>query len=284
MIKQKKLALISGAAGGIGQAIARKLHAQGYQLLLVDREEQALLTMQQGFANSLIEVCDLANAQSLEALCRKVEALTQPLEIAIINAGIIIPGDTVTLSRRQLDQHLDVNLRSAMHLNHACAGKMQTQGHGHLINTVSMSAFIALKGSAAYTATKFGLRGFLLPLAAELAPHGVSVSAVYPSGIDTPMLRYEALNGGSPLNFINQPHSADDVAAIMLRALKTKKLEYYVPYGDSVFGRLVCSFPWVLMPLYPLLQWWGERGRKKFISSRNLTMTASSVATENECR
>jgi len=121
-------------------------------------------------------------------------------------------------------------------------------------------------------------------LAAELAPHGVSVSAVYPSGIDTPMLRYEALNGGSPLNFINQPHSADDVAAIMLRALKTKKLEYYVPYGDSVFGRLVCSFPWVLMPLYPLLQWWGERGRKKFISSRNLTMTASSVATENECR
>lgn len=272
-IEQDKIALISGATGGIGQAIAIKLDALGFRLLLIDREEEALRAMHEQFTNSSFEVCDLTNPEALESLCKKIETIKSQLEVAIINAGIVITGNVLTLSRSQLDQHIDVNLRSAMHLNHACAAKMKTQKQGHIINTVSMGAFVALEGSAAYCASKFGLRGFLLSLRAEMAPYGVDVSAVHPGGVDSPMLHYEALNDGSPFNFIHEPNSVDDVAVAMLKALKSKRMEYYVPYSDSFGARLLCAFPWLLGKLFPVLSWWGERGRKKFIHSRGLVVT-----------
>ncbi len=268
---ESKTALITGAAGGIGQCIARKLHSIGYQLMLVDINEPALLEMEKDLPGSAIHPANLSDSSQLESLCRDIERLTDDLALAVINAGTVTPGQLVDLSRNELDRELDVNLRSAMHLNHACARKMIAQGQGHLISTVSMGGIIALKGCATYSATKFGLRGFLTALHAELAPHGVCVSGIYPSAIDTPLLRYEACNKGSPLNFLNEPHSVEEVAQAMIKALKTNRLEIYVPYIDSVGARLVCSFPWLLSRLYPLLAYIGERGRRKFIRSRGLT-------------
>jgi short-subunit dehydrogenase len=147
---------------------------------------------------------------------------------------------------------------------------MREQGRGQIVTTVSMAALVALPGSAAYSASKFGLRGFLIAFRAELEPYGVSVSMLLPSAIDTPMLRFEALNRGSALNFISKPAHVEVVGAVFKKAQKTKKLEYYIPYRDSIFGRLVCSFPAMLTFMYPLLSSLGERGRKQFIKANHL--------------
>ena len=199
-----------------------------------------------------------------------LENLDDDIAYAFINAGIVTPGDVTDITRGALVQDVDINLRSAMCLNHACAKKMKRQGVGHLINTVSMAAVVSLRGAAAYSASKFGLRGFLIALKSELASHGVYVSMLLPSAIDTPMLRYEAMHGGSPLNFISSPLSVDDVVRAFVKAQNNRKLEYYVPYSDSLIGRLVCFFPQMIDWLYPTLEKLGERGRRLFIESKAL--------------
>ncbi len=79
------------------------------------------------------------------------------------------------------------------------------------------------------------------------------------------MLRHEAMHGGSALNFVGVPVLADDVAKAYEKALTKPKLEVYVPYSESVSGRLAGALPWLLGGLYPILEKMGEAGRKKFL-------------------
>lgn len=265
MIESRAIAIVSGATGGIGKHVAQILYEQGYQLFLIDIDEQGLAELLARYPNAQIRAIDLTEAEALETLCQEIETLDEELALAFINAGKVIPSEVLDLNRSELQREIDLNLRSTMALNHACGIKMREQGYGQIITTVSMAALVALPGSAAYSASKFGLRGFLIAFCAELAPFGVSVSMLLPSAIDTPMLRFEALNGGSALNFISKPLEVEVVGAVFEKAQKTKKLEYFIPYRDSIFGRLVCSFPTILTFIYPLLCSLGERGRKQFI-------------------
>jgi len=122
-----------------------------------------------------------------------------------------------------------------------------------------------MPGSAMYSASKFGLRGLLCALNNEVHSAGVKVSGIYPGAIDTKMLRYEATNGGSALNFLSKIHDVDEVADAFEKALDTGRLEIYVPYSESLSARLAAGLPWIIRPLIPSLNRAGERGRKKFL-------------------
>jgi hypothetical protein len=270
MTESTAIAIVSGASGGIGKYVAQLLYEQGYQLFLIDINEQGLAELSARYPNAQTRALDLTDAEALEALCQEIENLDEELALAFINAGRVIPAKVLNLNRSELQREIDLNLKSTMTLNHACGIKMREQGRGQIVTTVSMAALVALPGSAAYSASKFGLRGFLIAFRAELEPYGVSVSMLLPSAIDTPMLRFEALNRGSALNFISKPAHVEVVGAVFKKAQKTKKLEYYIPYRDSIFGRLVCSFPAMLTFMYPLLSSLGERGRKQFIKANHL--------------
>ena len=260
-----RTALVTGAAGGIGADVAHRLQLKGYQLLLVDFNQQALRELSDSLPGSRAIVCDLSDRQALAGLLEEIKNELPPIELAFINAGMIHVGDVMELSDEQIDQQLDVNLRSAMLMIKACAHNMAGAKTGHIIATVSMGGIIALKGSATYAATKFGLRGFMTSIKDELSPLGIKVSGIYPSGVDTPLLRYEARNQGSPLNFINRPQRVEDVGEAFERAVSGGKLEYYVPYYDSLSSRFVACFPWMISFLYPTLEKLGERGRKKYL-------------------
>ena len=264
------IAFISGAAGGLGQAAAELFHSQGYQLWLTDVDQQGLDKLQALYPNAIIDRTDLVNDEQLEALCHKLESSSHNIELAYINAGVSYPGKIVDTSRRDIDLQLNINMRSACHFNHALARKMKAQSNGHIINTLSTAAMISLPEGAAYSASKFGLRGFVIALAAELKPYGVTVSGIYPNAIDTPMLRYEAVNGGSALNFLDEPVTPDDIIKAIQKAQRGKKLEYFVPAKDTLTAKLICAFPGILNRLYPLLEGMGEKGRQKYISSRGL--------------
>jgi short-subunit dehydrogenase len=270
MKNHDKIALITGAAGGIGSVTAHTLHQQGYTVWLVDVNEAGLKKLHAAIPTSRMTICDLTNEKARQKLCAEIAEIPH-LSVAFINAGMIAPGNFIDLPLENIDVQIQVNLVSALHLNHACGLKMKAQGGGHIINTVSMGGIIALKNSAAYSAAKFGLRGFLMAFSVEMKPFGCSVSGIYPSAIDTPMLRYEATHpSGSPLNFLNQPMKADDVAQCVLKAIKTKRLEYYLPYTDSLTSKLFASFPNFLHIFYPMFEKMGEKGRKKFIQHAGL--------------
>ena len=260
----KKTALITGATGGIGSEVARKLDALGYHLILLGTNKIRTQALADEMQSASAMICNLANPAEVEGLCEQLDRLSPPLDIAFINAGIISPGDILDCSTSDINRMLEINFCIAIHLIKACASNMQRQKSGHIIASVSMGGILSLKGSAVYSATKFGLRGFLTGIKDELKPHGIKVSGLYPGGVDTPMLRQEMKDGGSALNFINPPACVEDISNAFFKALKTGKLEVYSPYFDSVFARLMNAFPWMLSPLYPLLEWLGEKGKRKY--------------------
>ncbi len=263
--------LITGAAGDIGRAIARSFAERGYRLLLVDINAPALTEFACGLQNSIAITANLADQAQLKRLIENVRSQYGHINVACINAGVIIPGDLTELSEQHIDLQLSVNLHSAIHLIKACAENMIENNGGHIISTVSMGGIVAMKGSASYSASKFGLRGFMTSIRDELKPKGVHVSGVFPTGVDTQQLRFEAENNGSPLNFIGSLQTAEQVAKTVMRALESKKLEYYVSYLDGLTGRFLSFFPWLLPRLYPLLEKIGERGRQDFLKEKGIS-------------
>ena len=95
----------------------------------------------------------------------------------------------------------------------------------------------------------------------------VAVSGTYPSAVDTPMLRREATHGGSLLNFVGTVSPVSKVADTFDKALRTKKLELFHPYGDGVLSHFLQCFPWLFPRLLGLLEWMGQRGLTKFLAT-----------------
>jgi short-subunit dehydrogenase len=264
----KKTALITGAAGGIGQALATSLAYRGYQLLLVDRDSAQLAFMVQLYPGSKSYVLDQTDRAQVAEFCDTILANTD-FDVAIINAGMLVIGELTQISRAALGSQLEVNLNSAAVMIQSLAQRMSLVNQGHILATVSMGGIVSLKGSAAYSASKFGLRGLLWALRDELRSKGVHVTGIYPAGVDTPMLRHEALHGGSALNFVGEPVSTTDVVQAFLAAIEKPQLEVYVPWSEGVTGRVAGAWPGMLATLYPLLERLGEAGRKKFIKRIN---------------
>ena len=269
-----KIFFINGACGGVGLATVKAFHQAGYQIWASDVNQHALDTLAKQYPHLKTSCIDVSNQQQLKSLCDEIAAAPQ-IDVAHVNAGIVRPYEVVNSSPQDIDLQLDINLRSALHINRALAIKMKNQKSGHIVNTVSMGALISLPCSAVYCATKAALRSFLTAMQAELKPFDISVSGIYPSGIHTPMLQYEALNQGSPLNFLNMPVSAEKVATTVLKSAgeswDAKKLEYYLPYSDSISARIINTFPWLLQKIYPLFRYLGEKGRARYIRKFNVT-------------
>lgn len=273
----RPVALVTGACGGIGSEIARRLHRLGYQLLLIDLNGDALAQLSSELGEARFVVANLSLKSDLASLRAQIEAPAFHVDVAFINAGVIFPGDLVEMTPHQIDLQMDVNLNSAIHLIQSCARIMKSRKTGHIIATVSVGGVLALKGSAVYSASKFGLRGLLAGLRDELSEFGVRVSGIYPSGVDTKMLRHEAEQGGSALNFVSEPQTVQAVGDAFERALKTGKLEVYVPYFDGLLARCLALVPSVVSCLYPVLQWLGEKGRQKYLAKIGRSVNESST-------
>jgi hypothetical protein len=265
-----QVALITGGAGAIAAALGDRLAARGYQLILVDVDAGRLAAAASRLPGAKTILSDLTDAGDLERVAGIV-AQTPDLTLLVNNAGIIRPGDVSALPFADIGVQIDVNLNAPLRLIHAAAGRFKAAGSGCILCIVSAAAFAALPGSAAYSAAKFGLRGFLIALNHELAPHGVRVRGVFPGAVDTPMLRYEATHGGSPLNFLNKDVlSAGEVAEGCLRAIDGKRLETLLPASDSFLLRLVSAYPALMTPLLPYLERAGRRGMDRYVKSRGL--------------
>ena len=267
-----KTAIITGGAGAIALALAKLLEERGYALVLVDFDQARLEAAAAELAGTARTLrADLTDRTDLGRIAELIET-TPDLDLLVNTAGIIRPGTVTDLPYGDLERHVAVNLLAPMRLAQAAARAMVPRGSGCILSLVSVAALVALPGSAAYSASKFGLRGFQIALAQELAGSGVKVRGVFPGAVDTPMLRYEATHGGSALNFLNKDVlTADQVAEACLRAIGGKRLETFLPWGDGLSGRLVSAFPGLMPMLLPYLQKQGEKGLQRFLASRGLS-------------
>jgi short-subunit dehydrogenase len=167
--------LLTGATGGLGQAIARRLHAVGASLVLTGRRTEVLepLAAETGGRAIAVDLTDPAAVDTLASDCAAVDVL-------IANAGLPASGHVMSFSPEQIDRALAVNLRAPMILARLIGERMVERGEGHIVFVSSLSGKAAAPRSGVYSATKFGLRGFAGGLRQDLRPKGVGVSAVFP--------------------------------------------------------------------------------------------------------
>jgi len=171
-------ALVTGASGGIGDAIAEELARRGASLRLTGRNVPSLEALAERVGGEVIP-CDLADREAVDELA----ARCADCDILVANAGLPGSGPLLDFGPDEIDRALDVNLRAPIQLSRSLAEGMAARHRGHIVFISSLLGKIATPGSSLYSATKFGLRGFAAGLRSDLAASGVGVSVVFPGFI-----------------------------------------------------------------------------------------------------
>jgi len=202
-------AMVTGAAGGLGSAIARALHARGARLILTDRREEALKSVASRLNGAEIVVCDLADRRQVAELTARLA----DTDIVVANAALPATGKLDDFTPGQLDRALDVNLRVPMLMTQQLLPGMLRRGRGHFVYISSIAGKVPSARVPIYSATKAGLRGFCGSLRQDLHGSGVSASVVFPGTMmDAGMLadaRLPSTPGtkGTSCDFVARPSS-----------------------------------------------------------------------------
>ncbi|MEX2034659.1 MAG: 3-oxoacyl-[acyl-carrier-protein] reductase [Xanthobacteraceae bacterium] len=182
-----KTALVTGASGGIGGAIARALHAQGAKVAISGTRREALEALAAELAGAVVLPCDLADRAAVEALVPKAEEALGQLDILVANAGIARDNLLVQLRDEDWEQVLNVNLTSTFRLARAAVKGMMRRRFGRLIGITSVVGVTGNPGQSNYTAAKAGMIGMFKSIGKEYAKRGVTANCVAPGFIASPM-------------------------------------------------------------------------------------------------
>jgi short-subunit dehydrogenase len=234
--------LLTGASGGIGQAIARELASRGARLVLTGRRTGVLDPLAMEIGGTAI-TADLADPASIDALL----AEAGDVDVLVANAALPASGSVLEYTPEQIDRALTVNLRAPMLLGRELAVRMVARGHGHLVFVSSLSGKAASPGSGIYSATKFGLRGFALGLREDLHGTGVGVTTVFPGFIRGAGMFHES---GTKLPRFAGTKTPEDVAAAVVRGIESGRAEIDVaPLAIKAGSALAGVFPGTVLAL-----------------------------------
>ncbi len=215
-----KNALITGASGGIGAAIAAALHAAGATIAISGTRVEKLNELKSQIGENVhVLPCNLSSAEDVEKLIPAAEAALGGLDILVNNAGITKDGLAMRMKDEDWQSVIDVNLTSNFRLCRAAMRGMMKKRTGRIINITSIVGVTGNPGQANYVASKAGVIGLTKSLAQELATRGVTVNCIAPGFIATPMTdvlnekQKEAILGRIPAGRMGGPQ---DIAAAVL--------------------------------------------------------------------
>lgn len=205
-----KTALVTGAGSGIGEAIARRLAAEGAAVAVVDVNGEAATRVAAGITadggRATAEVVDVSDGAACAALVERVLARGAGLDVLANNAGINRRGPLLAITPDDWDATFAVNLDAMFHLCRAALPHMIEAGRGAIVNTASQWGITPAPGSIAYSTSKAAVVAFTRCLARDYAPQGVRVNAVCPGEILTPMVEAGLARSG---------RSADELHALV---------------------------------------------------------------------
>jgi len=216
-----KTALVTGASGGIGAAIARTLHARGAKVALHGTKVEALeaLAAELG-ANAVVVPANLSDPAQVEELFKKAEAaLGGGIDILVNNAGLTRDGLILRMKDEDWDSVINVNLTAGFRLSRAAVKGMMKRRWGRIIGITSVVGVTGNPGQVNYAASKAGMIGMSKALAQEVATRGITVNTVAPGMIATAMTdvlndaQKDAMNSRIPAGRLGTP---DDIAAAVL--------------------------------------------------------------------
>jgi 3-oxoacyl-[acyl-carrier protein] reductase len=271
VIRGKK-ALITGAASGIGRAIAHALAREGADVFLVDIDEDGLADVAReigGHGTKVVTAtCDLSDPAQIEALTANLRRRWNGLNILVNNAGITYYGNTHLMTRAQWDRLMAVNLLAPIQLTHELLPLLLTASEAHILNVSSMFGLATWRKTAAYQTSKFGLVGFSAALRAEYCSNSFGVTALCPGFVRSSLL--EAGETDQPGRQLAVPAwicaSAEQTAAKAIRAIHRNQAVVLVTPAAHFYWRLARFFP-------GLVDWltregWRRRGRPAISQDR----------------
>jgi len=243
MILEGKTALVTGAAKGIGRAIALALAAEGASVIVNyngsrEKAEQTVEEIRALGAKGRACQCNVADTQATLAMVKEVTAEYGKLDILVNNAGITKDNLIMKMSEEDFDAVIDANLKGCFNTIKAVSRQMLKQRSGRIINITSVSGILGNAGQANYAASKAGIIGLTKTMARELASRGITVNAVAPGFVDTDMTQVlsdsvkEAAVAQIPLGRFGRP---EDIAN-MVAYLASEKAAYITGQIISVDG------------------------------------------------
>lgn len=223
-----RIAIVTGAARGIGLAIAERLAAEGAKVtisdVLDDDGSSAAKTIGADYLH-----CDVSNAADVNALVAAVVAKHGAVDILVNNAGIAVGGDFLDVSEADFDKVIGINLKGSFLMLQSCARHMVRQAEagrkpGAIVNMSSVNDTLAIPGIVTYCISKGGVSQLTRATSVALAPHGIRVNAIGPGTINTAMAKgvladKAALNRAmsrTPLGRVGEPSEVASIAAFLL--------------------------------------------------------------------
>lgn len=247
-----KVTVITGAAGGIGLACARRFAREGAKVVISDIDvaagERAAEALQADGADALFVACDVGDKAQVDGLVESAVAAFGRLDCAIANAGIARAADFLDFAEEDFDQVIRVNLKGVFLTGQAAARRMVAQGHGGtIINMSSVNAVMAIPSITSYAAAKGGVKQLTQVMAISLADHGIRVNAIGPGSIATEMsqavladpAKARSALSRTPLRRFGEP---DEVATVAL-FLASDDSSYIT--GQTIYpdgGRLALNY------------------------------------------
>lgn len=265
-----KIFLVTGAASGIGAAIARLVVDRGHKVVVADINEAGARSVAEALGdNAMAAKLDIRLPQEWESVVDAAYARFGALDVLVNNAAVVHTGLTKDVSLAKHEQTMTVNVIGPMLGMLAVLPRFRQQQSGHIVTICSMTAFLPFPGIASYAASKHALRAIHFGVAMEERHEPINFTIVHPSSTETPMLEEEARTGVA-LAFAVPSWKPDDVAEIVLAAIKNRKQEVCIPASR---GRLVKSIGGSPRKLFEMV----ERNEK--IGAKNLAERLSVAKT-----
>ena len=272
MSLQAKVITITGAASGIGLVTAKRFAAQGARVVLGDVAEEKLRAALKQVAaigpEARGEKVDVTDPVSMTAFLEGARSAFGRLDVHVNNAGVLLTAPFDELSDEQMERHVRVNMLGMMYGTRAAARIMKAQPEGgHIINVASLAGISVVPGAAAYAASKWGIRGYTLSVAAELRDTKVRVTSICPDAVETPLLDLGESAGASPLIWSGgAPMPPERVTDAIVRAIDHPKIEICIPASRGILARISSLFP---NQGHALLGLFEEAGRKVLARRRS---------------
>ena len=272
---QGQVAVITGAASGIGAALARALVQRQCHVALVDRQADALQALALALADKGVRISvhalDVRDSQALADLPAQVLQAHGAVQLLINNAGVASIGPFAQQSADEFDTVWAINFGAAVGLTRAFLPHLLAQTSAQVVNMSSVFGLVAPQGQAAYAASKFALRGFSEALRQELRGTAVRVMVVHPGGVDTAIASSAMASGVDPheaarerKRFARLPKlSATQVAECILQALPKGRDRLVLGWDARLLDVMQRCFPQGHTRVLAWLMRWGDTPRHR---------------------
>ena len=266
-----QVAIITGAASGVGRRFATELRRRRpeMRLVLADVNGEALAEAFAPAERLVLEAFDVRSVEEWQRVVEETLARFGAIDYLCNIAGIDRPAMFIDQPLGNIDDLVDINLKGSLYGMRIVAEHMAARGSGHIINMASLAGVTPTPGTSIYSATKFGLRAVSIAAAVELRSRGVYVTVICPDLIDTALLdQHLESQDAEAVGLIfsgSRPLTAEQVSEAIFRAMRKRPLEIDLPLSRGLLAKLSSAVPGTLLMLYEPLK---RKGIRQLESAR----------------